>query len=221
MTTDETKQAVADSSQDGDSSQGKAGSTSQETKTYTEVEVQKMVSDRLAQTGREAKSLEQREAVIRQREEDYQRKQTDEQRRKDEEEYEKARDNPELLNTFQGKKQLREEREALAKERNQIEQDKLAHQVEIESAREIHREVEIWDIAQKYGADPVTLKELNLDIKQTELVAQKIGTKKSETTPKVKHDSGMTIGGGNDLDSLSPREKIERGLEQNKEKLRR
>jgi len=37
---------------------------------------------------------------------------------------------------------------------------------------EFEREIAIWDIAEKYNADPIKLKELNLSIKQTEKIAR-------------------------------------------------
>lgn len=39
-------------------------------------------------------------------------------------------------------------------------------------ARETQREIAIWKIAEKYGADPVKLKELNLSIEETEEIAK-------------------------------------------------
>jgi len=47
-----------------DTSEGSEGTTSKETKTFTEEEVQKRISDTLATKGRDAKTLETREAVI-------------------------------------------------------------------------------------------------------------------------------------------------------------
>lgn len=39
-------------------------------------------------------------------------------------------------------------------------------------ARETQREIAIWDIAKKYGADPVKLKDLNLSIEETEEIVK-------------------------------------------------
>ncbi len=39
-------------------------------------------------------------------------------------------------------------------------------------ARETQREIAIWGIAEKYGADPVKLKDLNLSIEETEEIAK-------------------------------------------------
>jgi hypothetical protein len=53
-------------------------------------------------------------------------------------------------------------------------------------AREVMREIAIWDIAYKYGTDPVRLKELNLSIEETEEIA-KSGKYKKGAQNERKH----------------------------------
>jgi len=65
---DETTKDLKDSTQKEKASEGKEGTTSQ-VKTFTEEDVEKLVSNRLAAKGRDAKSLETREAVIKAQEE--------------------------------------------------------------------------------------------------------------------------------------------------------
>ncbi len=65
---DETKETKQDSSLNEDTSAGSKGTTSQ-VKTFTEEDVEKLVSNRLAAKGRDAKSLETREAAIKAQEE--------------------------------------------------------------------------------------------------------------------------------------------------------
>lgn len=55
-------------------------------------------------------------------------------------------------------------------------------------AREVQREIAIWKIAEKYGADPVKLKDLNLSIDQTEEIA-KSGKYKKEVNHERTHTS--------------------------------
>ena len=213
--TDETKQAGADTSRNEDSSQSNAGSTSKETpKTYTEQDVLKMVSDRLATAGREAKVLETRKAELERREQEIAQWRT----RKEEEELEVARGDPDKLNSYQEKKRLRDEKEELSKQRREWEQEKLAHEVEIEEARATKREIDIFDIAQEYeGGDAVKLKKLcdTAKITSKEQIREAANTiwekkgKQPEGTPKPKHDSGMTIGGTKDLEGLSRKELYE------------
>ena len=66
--TDETKVTKQDASPSEDTSAGSEGTTSQ-AKTFTEEDVEKLVSNRLAAKGRDAKSLETREAVVKAQEE--------------------------------------------------------------------------------------------------------------------------------------------------------
>lgn len=204
---DETKQAGADTSRNEDSLQGKTGSTSnQEPKLIPETEietrVQKLVSDRLAQAGREAKSLEATKAELAKREQEI----ADWQAKKDEDERKAIEGNPELLDVYQQKKKLRDEQAAHKKERLEFEKEKLEHQIEIESAREVKKEIDIFDITQEYeGGDAMKLKTLCELSKVTakddiRKVADTIWTKKQTSSSqadatKQKRDSGMTIGG--------------------------
>ena len=65
---DETKETKQDSSPSEDTPAGSEGTTSK-VKTFTEEDVEKLVSNRLAAKGRDAKSLETREATIKAQEE--------------------------------------------------------------------------------------------------------------------------------------------------------
>lgn len=235
--TDGTKQGTgtnatgqeASQAQKSTASKVKEGSTSQEqaTKTFTEAEAQKMVSDRLAQAGRTATALEKREAAVKEAETAWRAKQDEDQRRRDEEEEEKARDNPDLLSTYQLKRKNRDEAVRLAQERADFEKERQSHQEEIESAAEIRREIDIFDISQEYeGADPMKLKTLCETFKTTSKeqirqAADTIWAKKAAGTNEAakipRGDSGRTIGGEN-TDDLTPREKIEKGLEKAKRK---
>jgi len=215
---DNPKDATGTSAVAPDSSKANEG-TSQDTRTYTEQDVQKMVSDRLAAAGREAKALETRKAELERKEQEIAQWRA----RKEEEELEAARGDPDKLNSYQEKKRLRDEREELTKQRREWEQEKLSHEVEIEEARATKREIDIFDIAQEYeGGDAVKLKKLCDTFKATSKeqireAAENLWEKKGKQTTqqKVKHDSGMTIGGTGYSD-LSPDEKIRVGLEKSK-----
>jgi hypothetical protein len=54
--------------------------------------------------------------------------------------------------------------------------------------RDLEREIAIWDIAEKYNANPMKLKELNLSIKQTEKIA-KSGKYKKEAQDEERHEA--------------------------------
>ena len=57
-------------------------------------------------------------------------------------------------------------------------------------ARETQREIAIWEIGEKYGADPVKLKDLNLSIEQTEEIA-KSGKYKKEAQHERTHNQAV------------------------------
>ena len=199
MTTDGTVETKNTSAETPDTSKVK-----QETptaKTYQESEVQKIVNDRLAQAGRDAKTLEAQKADLVARETAHQQWL----REKDEEEYEKARGNPEALTSLQREREARAAKKEFEDAKAAFEREKLEHQVELDTARAVAKERKIAELAQKYQVDTQTLKDLDLDIEHTEKVAQKM-TKLSpeELAPVIqakeakKRDSGITIGGTGD-----------------------
>ena len=199
MTTDGTAETKNPSAETPDTSKVK-----QETpiaKTYQESEVQKIVNDRLAQAGRDAKSFEAKEADLKTREEAHQQWL----REKDEEDYEKARGNPDALSALQRERETKAAAKALKDERAALERDKLEHQVELDAARALSKERKIAELAQKYQVDTQTLKDLDLDLEHTEKVAQKLTKLSPEALAPViqakeakKRDSGITIGGTGD-----------------------
>lgn len=194
---DETKNTAQDSLQDaGLTSGGNEGSTSEkEPETFTREYVEKSVSDALSRAGRDAKGLEQRMKELQKKEESFktwEQEQTKAQREEEERQLEAARDNPDLLQVFQLKKQLRDQVEAFKKERDTFETDRQSHMERLTKAEATEREIAIFDLAQKYNLDAGILKELNLDPENTEQVAKRLGSVKK---PPIKVDSGKTIGG--------------------------
>lgn len=202
-----------DTSARQDSSEGKQEtSEKQEPRLIPETEAQKLVSDALAKAGRDAKSLETRKAELDRQAQDI----ADWQAKKDEEERKAVESNPELLDVYQQKKALKDKEAALKKRENELEQEKLAHQVEIESAREVQRDVDVFEIAQEYeGGDAMKLKNLcvtfNASTKeQIRKAADTLWEKKTSqsSSEKTKRDSGLTIGGGTRIGDLPPKERV-------------
>jgi len=197
-----------------DTSGGEQGTSKQEPKLIPETEAQKLVSDALAKAGRDAKSLETKKAELDRQAQEL----TDWQARKDEEERKAVEGNPELLDVYQQRKALREKEATFKKEQDEFEQKKLEHQVEVESAREVQRDVDIFDIVQEYeGGDAMKLKTLCVNFNATskeqirkaaDTLWEKKGTQSSSDTTKQKRDSGMTIGGGARLSDLSPKDRV-------------
>lgn len=65
---------------------------------------------------------------------------------------------------------------------------------DVHSTPEILRELEVWGIAEKYGADPVKLKDLNLSIEETEEIA-KSGKYQKDVKNEGRHNQNRTIQG--------------------------
>ena len=184
----------------GGTSSGNQG-TSEEPKLIPETEVEKLVSDRLAQVGRDAKSVEAQKSDIERREQAL----TDWQRQKDEDEQKAIKDNPELLDVFHQKKALRDREATFKKERLTFEKEKLEHQIEIEGARKMQLEIDVFDIAKEYeGGDAAKLKSVceTFDAKTKEQIRKVAGTfwpkataTGKDTTSQKGRDSGVTQGG--------------------------
>lgn len=199
----------------GQASDSKEGTTpGGEPKTYTDKDIQKIISDAKAEAGREAKAakVEADKAKASLTNTENQLNQTKQQlavltKRIDDAELEGARDNPELINLYQQKQDLRRKEAELEEGKTQLAKDKAEHEAEIEVARSTSREILIWGIATKRGVDPVRLKDLSAKFnlqseEQIEEMAQTISTGKTtpsgveDKTKPLQPDSGATIGGG-------------------------
>jgi len=192
--------------------------TSDATKTYTESDVQKIVSDRLAKAGREAKAFEAKEEALRQREE----AQAQRDREQEEREYEKVRGNPDALSKWQAERDLKKERDALQKDRDALEREKVEHQVALEAAQKLTNAAQISAIATKYKVDVAILNDFGLNVEQTEKIAQRLSSlppaelakltkpqQPANENPPKKRDSGVTLGGGStNLGDLSPKDRL-------------
>lgn len=209
---DETKKGQQDSlPEKGQTSKAEPGTTpGGEPETFTKEQAQKQVSDALAAAGRDAKSLETRGKDLDAREVNLKAEQeriTQWQKERDAEQLEAARDNPQLLDQVQQKRQLRDDRTKLNQDRAEFERDKAEHKGVIDAASATQREITIWDIAQKNGVDAANLKDkcdkfnLQSNEQMEEMAKTMSGTKPAEP---LKPDSGETTGGGKDLSGKSP-----------------
>jgi len=176
--------------------------------TFTKEQVEKQVSDRLAATGRDAKSLETRGKDLETREVAINAEQeriAQWQKARDNEELERARDNPELLDIVQQKRALREKEAKFSQDRTEFDRDKAQYQELIDSANATKREIVIWDIAQKNVVDAATLKEkcdkFNL---QTQEQMEEMAKTMAGAKTLLKPDSGVTTGSAKDLSGKSP-----------------
>jgi len=210
---DEIKGTPQDSLQKlGQASTGAEENTSEkQAKTYTEQEVEKAKNDALAAAGRDAKSLETKEAAINAREEAIKAEEAkiDEIRRqRDVEELAEARGDPDKLAAYQAKKSreqedtdLKAQRSAIKKEREQLDRDKAEHEAEIKAVKETQLEIELWKIAEAEGVDPVELKDMMKDLNLTTVEQAKVAAKRLNKKPvggtakPLIPVSGVTSGG--------------------------
>jgi hypothetical protein len=217
----------------GPASEGKDGSTSQAPKTYTETEYQKAVSDALAKAGRDAKSIEAREARLKDlgaREAALKAREDEARRKAEEAEYSAVKDDPEKLSAYEMRKKAREEAEALKAEREKFEQEKASHQEELTFAQKVKRSTLMGEIAGEFkDGDPEELEKLcdSLGIgSEPDKVRTTAGIKWAKLEPEKKEgehsdfkpDSGVTKGGAEDFDKMTPEEKIDYGLKHPKTK---
>lgn len=213
---DETKETPQGTPPQGQSSEGPQGSTSGTT-TYTEEQVQKRISDERAQAGRKVSGLEKQVKTLSDQLNEATQRHQSLQKQMDDAKLEAARDNPQALNLYQQEQQLRQQQEEIAKQKREIEQSKAEHEQELQEARDAKNEIEVWNVAQKYGVDASVLKGLGLQGEQLENVAKAMGQGKP-AAPSVATDSNVTSGAGVDFSKMSPTDKIKYGLEQQKKK---
>jgi len=219
----------------GQSSNVKEGSTSQP-ETYTREQIQKFVSDALAEQGRKHKS--EFEPVAKERDTYKSQLQAKEnelaglsdergelQKRIDE----LSSNDPEVFNLVKKDRELRERERQLKTGVQELEAEKQSHAERIKLADDTLREISIFEIASKYdGGNPVKLKDLcdTFGAKSEEQIikvaenlwAKKLETPTTEETQPIKPYSGVTSGGGIDINALSPDEKIKYALEHSKKK---
>lgn len=202
---DETKETNQDSSQvTEDTSEGKKGSTSEETKpeTYTKEQVTNMISDALSHAGRDAKSLELREQALTEGQEALNKSMTELAKAQDE--FEGIKNNPDAVDWLQKKKALQEAQKAFENEKRDFAKTKVEYDAQIKSAQEETREKAIWGIAASFTNEPsemanlfVKLNNLKIDdMEQLKTLAETIAsTKPRETKETPEPDPGTTQGG--------------------------
>lgn len=196
------------------------GKTDQ-TETFTAEQVQKQVSDALANAGRGAKSLEDREAAIKAREEALEGEITDalaEAQTELEELREIVRTSSDAIELMQARRELKDKETALTARERDLKKDQLGHKGEVESAAAIHQQNMITTIATKYGIQPEELQGLNLETEaQIEAVASRIAQGRSKAPSagggegeegEFEPDSAQGATGGG-VETLTP-ESVER-----------
>ena len=208
-------------------SEGK-GQTSQTPETFTREQVEKELSDRLTEAGRTATALEKAKADIAKRETAVKEAEAKRQREDEERELreleEATKEDPEVKPTLLAyKKKLAEKARNLIEEKAEIERRKAeleaneaGYSERFKKAATVELESMVFAAAAKHKVDANILKDkvdrLKLKDEESIDVIASAMPKKAGTT---KTDSGKTIG-GEDTSNLSPKEKIQRGLDEKK-----
>ena len=190
---DETTVAERDTAR---SSEGNAGTTSQETQTYTREMVDKMVNDALSAGGRKVKAAteaaEKAQAALEQL-----------QKEQDEAEAKQLGDDPEALTLHQRKKALRDERAEFAREKAELEKAKEANAERLADLDKAKREKEATEIATRHNVDAKLVAKYGGE--DMEAFARDLP---KLTASSKRPDSGVTIGGGDSFSSMSPKERM-------------
>jgi hypothetical protein len=219
----------------GPSSGAQSASTSSNPpKTYTEVEYQKAISDALSKQGREHKAvldpITQENTTLKSQLATNQsliKESTDKIAEVRKQMESLAGDDPDKKKLLATLAELEGKRVKLDADRQALEAEKVQHQELVRKAGETMREFNIRKLAGEHeGGDPAKLTELcnKLGVTGDDKIAALADTlwpkKTAAPLPAqvTNPDSGVTSGGSEDLSQLSPREKIEKGLEQSRKK---
>ncbi len=170
-------------------------------RTFTPEQVDKLLSDRLAQAGREAKVLEARKAELETREKALQEREAKER--------ERLQGNPEELSLFDRKRRLDAELRDFAARVKGHEEREASLTSRLKHAEEVEFGLAVAELAQETGVDAAALKETGIrDLAQLKKVAALLPHRGVNIRP----DSGKTAGGAG-FGSMSPQEKIRFGME--------
>lgn len=190
----------------GQSSEQEKGTSAKPPRTYTEEEVKKAISNHEAAKGREWKALTERAAraegelgTLRQEIEETRTQLTQLLQEKDEMERESARNNPDLLDTYQRKQALRKQESQLKEQMRQLTQSKAQHEAELKELRDFKVKQMASEIAGRYeGVEADVLLSLTDGTpEKMEALAKVIAKSKEAEKPwPEKPDSGVTSGGG-------------------------
>jgi len=206
----------------GQTSQGTEGTSQDKTKeTLTRAEVEKLISDERAKAGRELKAARAEAESYKtahsklENELTQTREQMSEiQRRIDEAEEEEAKGSPDSMRLYQRQKQLRDSEAKLKDQQRQLEKERQEHIAELSAAKEAKAEMAIVSAAVEHHVDIGKLKEKvqKLGLTTEEQISEMAETLDGQAQPdgdgrkKIPQgDSGRTIGGGTEEDSLKAR----------------
>lgn len=176
----------------------KTSVTTQETsqqasKTYTEAEMNKIINDRLASAGREAKKLQELEAKLKADQDRL--RQLEREREADEEA--KLKDKPDEFSVYKTRKELKQREEALKEREAELLKQKEEADAILHTARENSRLSLIKTLAEKHGLDAKILDKPYLKSdEEIEDYAKTLSGVKPAQQGSYNFDSGIANAGG-------------------------
>lgn len=197
-------------------------------KTFTEEDVNRLVSERHSTLDRKIADLTKQLSTLQKRAEDAEAQLGTYKKEKDEAEFEKVKDDPEKLSAYQLRKQIRELAEAKKGQEEQLAQ----LQRELEEERKLSAPLKIApviaEVAKEFeGIDMDKLTKLVTIAKATakediKAIAETIGASKEPESPDKKEEfkpfSGKGVGGGIDISKMTSTQLIQMGLEAERKK---
>lgn len=199
---DETNKGQEDAPRAAGQPSADQGGTTPSTKTYTEADYQKAVSDALAKAGRERKSVEEENKTLKAQISVIEEVKAQLATAKADLEV-LAKDDPDKQKLLQTRKALEDQLKSLNAERGKLEEEKAKHADAIKAAGELLRDKNIANIVKDYeGADPEKLKRIADEFgivaeDKLRVAAEALWSKKKAATPEQREipDSGVTSGG--------------------------
>jgi len=206
--------------------------SSEETKMYTQKEVDALVHGAKSQAGRATQEIEVERDTLKSQvlrnERDLEEIQSERESLHKEIE-ELTSDDPKKFDVVKKDRELRERERIIRADAQELEKQKALHEGTVREAQQTMREIMLWEIALEYTeGDPVKLKALCDSSGATSeekireipvILGWSLKAGKNPTTPKsatqpLKPYSGYTEGGKRDLSRLTPRQKMVEGLKE-------
>lgn len=167
-------------------------------RTFSDKEMQKLVSDAKAEAGREKlEAAKLRQSNLEQQLANATSQLADFQKKMDDAELEAARADPQLLTVYQQRQNLRQRELQLQKDKALHEAERSQHAQDIAESKQLKRERQAQEIAVKYGVDAALLVSVTDGTPdKMEQLAKAISKKPPSTDEGFKPDSGGAVGSG-------------------------
>jgi hypothetical protein len=180
-------------------------------RTYTPEQVAQVVKDRHSKLDKTIAQLTRERDILKTSHDALSTQFADLQRRIDEADEAKYKDDPDGLDIYQRRKKLLSEQAAVKAEREALAKEKQDNAARLQKAAAAEWEAVVAEVASAVKGDANKLEAKAAEYGVTD--GEKLRGLAGDLWPSgVKADSGQTSGGGTDINKLSPREQIARGL---------